>query len=73
MSRRTGGQAGSHSSTRLFSGSVIDVQTQAIAVPRIQGHRIGGPHEIPPDPKDAPHDVVLPGRAAGVSRARSLK
>src|SRR5262249_30906765 len=37
----------------------IDVQTEAIAIPRAQGRRVGGPHEVPTDSKHTFHAASL--------------
>src|SRR5580698_4402312 len=41
---------------------LIGVQAQAIAIPRAQGRRVGGPHEVPADSKHTFHAAILPGR-----------
>ena len=44
---------------------LIGVQAQAIAIPRAQGRRVGGPHEVPADSKHTFHAAILPGRRSG--------
>src|SRR5215831_19154764 len=44
---------------------LIGVQAQAIAIPRTQGRRVGGPHEIPTDPKHTFHAAHLARAATG--------
>src|SRR5580658_5184459 len=44
---------------------LVGVQAQAIAVPRAQGRRVGGPHEVPADSKYTLHAAILPGRRPG--------
>src|SRR6185437_13078832 len=39
---------------------LIGVQTQAIAIPRAQGRRVGGAHEVPADSKHTFHAAILP-------------
>src|SRR5215831_18846058 len=40
---------------------LIGVQPQAIAIPRPQGHRVGGPHEVSANAKHTFHVAILPG------------
>jgi hypothetical protein len=47
------------------AADLIGVQAQAIAVPRAQGHRVGGPHEVATDAKHTFHAAILPGRQLG--------
>jgi len=44
---------------------LIGVQAQAIAIPRAQGRRVSGPHEVPADAKHTFHAAILPGRRSG--------
>jgi hypothetical protein len=49
---------------------LIGVQAQAIAIPRAQGRRVGGPHEVSADSQHTFHAAILPGRRPGGLRAR---
>src|SRR3954471_10136712 len=40
---------------------LIGVQAEAIAIPRAQGRRVGGPQEVSTDSKHAFHAAILPG------------
>src|ERR1700729_2742961 len=57
---------------------LIGVQAQAIAIPRAQGRRVGGPQEVSADSNHTFHAVILPGRRWGlpsppnVARSRAL-
>jgi CheY-like chemotaxis protein len=44
---------------------LIGVQARAIAIPRAQGRRVSGPHEVSTDPKHTFHAAILPGRRSG--------
>ncbi|MGA8465881.1 MAG: hypothetical protein WB688_17070, partial [Trebonia sp.] len=37
---------------------LIGVQTQAVAIPRPQGHRVGGPHEVSANSKHTFHAAI---------------
>src|SRR5450432_366309 len=41
---------------------LLGVQAQAIAIPRAQGRRVGGPHEVSTDSKHTFHAAILPER-----------
>ena len=44
---------------------LIRVQAQAIAIPRAQGRRVGGPDEVSTDSKHTFHAAIVPGRRPG--------
>ena len=48
---------------------LIGVQAQAIAIPRAQGHRVGGPHEVSTDSQHTFHVAILPTRPPATRRA----
>src|SRR5690349_9888401 len=57
---------------------LIGVQAQAIAVPRAQGRRVGGAHEVSADAKHTFHAAILPAEPprawpTGPARRRGLK
>ena len=64
LERREHRQAGSLTPQAVLIG----VQAQAIAIPRAQGRRVGGPHEVSTDSKHTFHAAILPGqRSAGLA------
>jgi dihydrofolate reductase len=44
---------------------LVGIQAEAVAVPRAQGHRVGGPDEVSTDPKHTLHVAILSGRRSG--------
>jgi hypothetical protein len=38
---------------------LIGLQAQEIAIPRVQGHRVGSPHEVSTDPKHTFHVAIM--------------